>query len=76
MKEEYEHYVTFHSVLHSEKPSREDRSSPDPYAAYGLGACATPLQPSQVEDLAWHVQTTQCFTEEVHSSVCAFIIRV
>lgn len=36
----------------------------------------TPLQPSQVEDLAWHVQTTQCFTEEVHSSVCAFIIRV
>lgn len=42
MKEEYEHYVTFHSVLHSEKPSREDRSSPDPYAAYGLGACANP----------------------------------
>ncbi|XP_021261115.1 NEDD4-binding protein 2-like 1 [Numida meleagris] len=42
MKEQYEHYVTFHSVLHSEKPSREDRSSPGPSAAYGLGACAPP----------------------------------
>lgn len=29
-----------------------------------------PLQPSQAEDLAWHIQTTRCFTEEVHSSVC------
>ncbi|XP_048790566.1 NEDD4-binding protein 2-like 1 [Lagopus muta] len=42
MKEQYEHYVTFHSVLHSEKPSREDQSSPGPNAAYGLGACANP----------------------------------
>lgn len=30
----------------------------------------TPLQPSQAEDLARHPQTTWCFTEEVHSSVC------
>ncbi|NXL83581.1 N42L1 protein, partial [Alectura lathami] len=44
MKEEYEHYVTFHSVLHSEKPSRDDRSSPGPNAAYGRGrgACYRP----------------------------------
>ncbi|KFP09936.1 NEDD4-binding protein 2-like 1, partial [Egretta garzetta] len=26
MKEQYEHNVTFHSVLHSEKPSRDERS--------------------------------------------------
>ncbi|NXC41998.1 N42L1 protein, partial [Penelope pileata] len=42
MKEQYEHYVTFHSVLHSEKPSRDDSSSPGPSAAYGLGAYAPP----------------------------------
>ncbi|NXV17563.1 N42L1 protein, partial [Cepphus grylle] len=34
MKEQYEHNVTFHSVLHSEKPSRDDeRSSSGPNAA-------------------------------------------
>ncbi|NXD78624.1 N42L1 protein, partial [Halcyon senegalensis] len=43
MKEQYEHNVTFHSVLQSEKPSREERSSSGPNAAYGTGAHFTPL---------------------------------
>uniref|UniRef100_A0A8C8B325 N42L1 protein n=1 Tax=Otus sunia TaxID=257818 RepID=A0A8C8B325_9STRI len=34
MKEEYEHNVTFHSVLQSEKPGRAERSSSGPNAAY------------------------------------------
>uniref|UniRef100_A0A8B9IPU9 Uncharacterized protein n=1 Tax=Anser cygnoides TaxID=8845 RepID=A0A8B9IPU9_ANSCY len=42
MKEEYEHNVTFHSVLHSEQPSRDDRSATGPNTAYGLGARSSP----------------------------------
>ncbi|NXH15786.1 N42L1 protein, partial [Bucco capensis] len=38
MKEQYEHNVTFHSVLHSEKPSRDERSFKGPNAAYSSGA--------------------------------------
>ncbi|NWV10471.1 N42L1 protein, partial [Ptilonorhynchus violaceus] len=37
MKEEYEHNVTFHSVLRSEKPSRDEGSYSGPNAAYGSG---------------------------------------
>uniref|UniRef100_A0A8B9C7C9 N42L1 protein n=1 Tax=Anser brachyrhynchus TaxID=132585 RepID=A0A8B9C7C9_9AVES len=42
MKEEYEHNVTFHSVLHSEQSSRDDRSATGPNTAYGLGARSSP----------------------------------
>ncbi|NXE08234.1 N42L1 protein, partial [Lophotis ruficrista] len=42
MKEEYEHNVTFHSVLQSEKPSRDERSFGGPNAAYGMGAHSSP----------------------------------
>uniref|UniRef100_A0A8C4VDN6 Uncharacterized protein n=1 Tax=Falco tinnunculus TaxID=100819 RepID=A0A8C4VDN6_FALTI len=42
MKEQYEHNVTFHSVLWSEKPSRDERSSSGPNAAYGTGAHSNP----------------------------------
>ncbi|XP_074671973.1 LOW QUALITY PROTEIN: NEDD4-binding protein 2-like 1 [Strix aluco] len=42
MKEEYEHNVTFHSVLQSEKPGRAERSSSGPNAAYGMGAQCNP----------------------------------
>ncbi|NXT17587.1 N42L1 protein, partial [Syrrhaptes paradoxus] len=42
MKEEYEHNVTFHSVLRSEKPSTDERSSSGPNAVYGMGAHSTP----------------------------------
>ncbi|KAK2533076.1 N4bp2l1 [Columba livia] len=38
MKEQYEHNVTFHSVLHSEKPSRDERSSNGPNPSYSTGA--------------------------------------
>nr|XP_009936461.1 PREDICTED: NEDD4-binding protein 2-like 1 [Opisthocomus hoazin] len=38
MKDQYEHNVTFHSVLQSEKPSRDERSSSGPNTAYGMGA--------------------------------------
>ncbi|NWQ77832.1 N42L1 protein, partial [Columbina picui] len=38
MKEQYEHNVTFHSVLHSEKPSRDERSSNGPNRSYSTGA--------------------------------------
>ncbi|NXG55742.1 N42L1 protein, partial [Hemiprocne comata] len=38
MKEQYEHNVTFHSVLQSEKPSRDEGSSSGPNAAYSTGA--------------------------------------
>ncbi|XP_075598170.1 NEDD4-binding protein 2-like 1 isoform X1 [Balearica regulorum gibbericeps] len=38
MKEQYEHNVTFHSVLHSEKPSRDERSFSRPNAVYSTGA--------------------------------------
>nr|XP_030141274.3 NEDD4-binding protein 2-like 1 [Taeniopygia guttata] len=36
MKEEYEHNVTFHSVLQSEKPSRDEGSYSGASAAYGM----------------------------------------
>ncbi|XP_009288548.1 PREDICTED: NEDD4-binding protein 2-like 1 [Aptenodytes forsteri] len=42
MKEQYEHNVTFHSVLQSEKPSRDEGSSSGPNAAYGMGAYSNP----------------------------------
>ncbi|NWX12075.1 N42L1 protein, partial [Aegotheles bennettii] len=42
MKEQYEHGVTFHSVLQSEKPSRERHPS-GPNAAYSMGACSNHL---------------------------------
>ncbi|NXN18739.1 N42L1 protein, partial [Indicator maculatus] len=42
MKEEYEHNVTFHSVLQSEKPSRDERSSSGPSAAYSMSARSNP----------------------------------
>ncbi|KAM6097990.1 NEDD4-binding protein 2-like 1 isoform 1-T1 [Theristicus caerulescens] len=38
MKDEYEHNVTFHSVLRSEKPSRDERSSSGPNEAYSTRA--------------------------------------
>ncbi|XP_010012246.1 PREDICTED: NEDD4-binding protein 2-like 1 [Nestor notabilis] len=38
MKEQYEHNVTFHSVLQSEKPLRDERRSHGPNTAYGMGA--------------------------------------
>ncbi|XP_061849561.1 NEDD4-binding protein 2-like 1 isoform X2 [Colius striatus] len=41
MKEQYEHNVTFHSVLQSQKPSRDERSSRGPNAACGMGACSS-----------------------------------
>ncbi|NWZ78107.1 N42L1 protein, partial [Poecile atricapillus] len=37
MKEQYEHNVTFHSVLQSEKPSRDEGSYSGASAAYGTG---------------------------------------
>uniref|UniRef100_A0A8C5T8Q3 NEDD4-binding protein 2-like 1 n=1 Tax=Malurus cyaneus samueli TaxID=2593467 RepID=A0A8C5T8Q3_9PASS len=37
MKEQYEHNITFHSVLWSEKPSRDEGSYSGANAAYGLG---------------------------------------
>ncbi|NXV93778.1 NEDD4-binding protein 2-like 1 isoform X2 [Calonectris borealis] len=42
MKEQYEHNVTFHSVLQSEKPSRDERSSSGRNAAYSMGAHSNP----------------------------------
>uniref|UniRef100_A0A663F8Y2 NEDD4 binding protein 2 like 1 n=1 Tax=Aquila chrysaetos chrysaetos TaxID=223781 RepID=A0A663F8Y2_AQUCH len=42
MKEQYEHNVTFHSVLRAEKPSRDERSSSGPNAAHGMGAHCNP----------------------------------
>ncbi|KAM4683621.1 NEDD4-binding protein 2-like 1 isoform 2-T2 [Amazona ochrocephala] len=42
MKEQYEHNVTFHSVLQSEKPRREERRSRGPNAAYSMGAHSCP----------------------------------
>ncbi|NXN98318.1 N42L1 protein, partial [Rhinopomastus cyanomelas] len=42
MKDQYEHNVTFHSVLRSEKPSRDERSSSGPSASYSSGAHCTP----------------------------------
>ncbi|XP_062423118.1 NEDD4-binding protein 2-like 1 isoform X2 [Rhea pennata] len=38
MKEQYEHGVTFHSVLRAEKPSGAERSAGGPWAAGGRGA--------------------------------------
>lgn len=37
MKDQYEHNVTFHSVLRSEKPSRDEGSYSGASAAYGPG---------------------------------------
>ncbi|NXM85935.1 N42L1 protein, partial [Oenanthe oenanthe] len=37
MKEQYEHNVTFHSVLRSEKPSRDEGSYSGASAAHGTG---------------------------------------
>ncbi|NXX58879.1 N42L1 protein, partial [Scopus umbretta] len=45
MKEEYEHNVTFHSVLHSEKPSRDERRSSGRNAVYSTGAHSSPPPP-------------------------------
>nr|XP_027325901.1 NEDD4-binding protein 2-like 1 [Anas platyrhynchos] len=42
MKEEYEHHVTFHSVLHAQQPDRDDRSTTGPSTAHGLGAHHSP----------------------------------
>ncbi|XP_010182834.1 PREDICTED: NEDD4-binding protein 2-like 1 [Mesitornis unicolor] len=42
MKDQYERSVTFHSVLQSEKPSRDERSPSGPNAAYGMGAHSSP----------------------------------
>ncbi|XP_009576585.1 PREDICTED: NEDD4-binding protein 2-like 1 [Fulmarus glacialis] len=42
MKEQYEHNVTFHSVLQSEKPSRDERSSSGRNASYSMGAHSNP----------------------------------
>ncbi|XP_038261536.1 NEDD4-binding protein 2-like 1 isoform X1 [Dermochelys coriacea] len=38
MKDQYEHDITFHIVLHSEKPSRDGRNSSGPNAAHNTGA--------------------------------------
>ncbi|NWY11487.1 N42L1 protein, partial [Aphelocoma coerulescens] len=43
MKEQYEHNVTFHSVLRSEKPSRDEGSYSGTSAAYGTGPHSTQL---------------------------------
>ncbi|NXR47164.1 N42L1 protein, partial [Hippolais icterina] len=43
MKEQYEHNVTFHSVLHSEKPSRDEGSYSGAGAAYSTGPHPTHL---------------------------------
>ncbi|XP_027584754.1 NEDD4-binding protein 2-like 1 [Pipra filicauda] len=43
MKEQYEHNVTFHSVLHSEKPSRDEGSYSGPNASYGMDTHSNPL---------------------------------
>ncbi|XP_071433866.1 NEDD4-binding protein 2-like 1 isoform X1 [Pithys albifrons albifrons] len=43
MKEQYEHNVTFQSVLRSEKPSRDEGSYSGPNAAYGMGTHTNPL---------------------------------
>nr|XP_054508696.1 NEDD4-binding protein 2-like 1 isoform X3 [Agelaius phoeniceus] len=43
MKEQYEHNVTFHSVLRSEKPSRDEGSYSGASAAYGTGPHPTHL---------------------------------
>ncbi|XP_075583789.1 NEDD4-binding protein 2-like 1 isoform X2 [Pelecanus crispus] len=45
MKEQYERNVTFHSVLHSEKPSGDERSSSGRNAAYSPGAHSNPHLP-------------------------------
>ncbi|NWR60110.1 N42L1 protein, partial [Bucorvus abyssinicus] len=42
MKEQYEHNVTFHSVLQAEEPSRDERSSSGPSAAYGAHSAPRP----------------------------------
>ncbi|KAM6293510.1 NEDD4-binding protein 2-like 1 [Porphyrio hochstetteri] len=38
MKEQYEHNVTFHSVLHAEKPGGDERGASGPSAAYSTHA--------------------------------------
>ncbi|NXX68410.1 N42L1 protein, partial [Spizella passerina] len=43
MKEQYEHNVTFHSVLRSEKPSRDEGSCSGASAAYGTSSHPTHL---------------------------------
>ncbi|NWU13190.1 N42L1 protein, partial [Cephalopterus ornatus] len=43
MKEQYEHNVTFHSVLQSEKPSRDEGRYSGPNAAYGMDSQSNPL---------------------------------
>ncbi|NXM16517.1 N42L1 protein, partial [Ploceus nigricollis] len=43
MKEQYEHNVTFHSVLQSEKPSKDEGSYSGASAAYGTGPHPTHL---------------------------------
>uniref|UniRef100_A0A8C3QZV8 NEDD4-binding protein 2-like 1 n=1 Tax=Cyanoderma ruficeps TaxID=181631 RepID=A0A8C3QZV8_9PASS len=43
MKEQYEHNVTFHSVLRSEKPSRDEGSCSGASAAHGRGPHPTHL---------------------------------
>ncbi|XP_066032082.1 NEDD4-binding protein 2-like 1 isoform X2 [Chamaea fasciata] len=45
MKEQYEHNVTFHSVLQSEKPSRDEGSHSGASAAHGTGLHPTHLSP-------------------------------
>nr|XP_013817637.1 PREDICTED: NEDD4-binding protein 2-like 1 [Apteryx mantelli mantelli] len=42
MKEQYEHGVTFHSVLRAEKPSGAERSAGGPQAAGGRGTQHSP----------------------------------
>uniref|UniRef100_A0A8B9S9D0 Uncharacterized protein n=1 Tax=Apteryx owenii TaxID=8824 RepID=A0A8B9S9D0_APTOW len=42
MKEQYEHGVTFHSVLRAEKPSGAERSAGGPQAAGGQGTQHSP----------------------------------
>ncbi|XP_056184676.1 NEDD4-binding protein 2-like 1 isoform X3 [Falco biarmicus] len=59
MKEQYEHNVTFHSVLWSEKPSRDERSSSRPNAACGTGAHSNaPAAFSNRRPRAAHTNTT------------------
>nr|XP_009924329.1 PREDICTED: NEDD4-binding protein 2-like 1 [Haliaeetus albicilla] len=56
MKEQYEHNVTFHSVLRAEKPSRDERSSSGPNAAHGMGAHSNP--PPAFSNRRLHVART------------------
>lgn len=53
MKEEYEHSVTFHSVLQSEKPSRDERSFSGPN--YSMSRHSSPAPVFSNRRPHWHI---------------------